>query len=390
MARGVKFGVVALALGLVLSFAACAKVDQAGTGTGGSGLGLPGSGGSIGTGSGIDGGVPLSGSGGRTLLGGNGQGGEMSCGLETFDLERRPVDILVLLDRSASMARDSMDKDIPAGSTTPSKWSQIVPALADVVTTVGGDISWGFKSFPEDGAQCAQATLTSKIDVPISPKNGAAIAAQASATMPLGNGTPTGGVFDVAKTYLSGVMNDHRKFILFATDGQPSCSGTLGTLSFSGGGSMAAVSAATTAIGNAAAAGFPTFVVGVATKASDTKTLNDWAIAGGEARPDPNPIATKFYLGSTKDELVAAFTAITTVAQTCVFNFTKAPPVPTKIAVKVSGVKAPADPTHADGWDYTDSTNMAVEVFGSWCDMIKTTAANKVEIIFGCPNIDIP
>lgn len=358
----------------------------------GNGGSLLGSGGGTQAGSGpnLDGGQVSSGAGGRALLASNGQGGEMSCGLETFNLERRPVDILVLLDRSASMARDSLDKDIPAGSTTPSKWSQIVPALTDVVTTVGGDISWGFKTFPEDGAQCAQATLTSKIDVPIAPKNGAAVAAQASATMPLGNGTPTGGVFDVATSYLTGIGNDHRKFILFATDGQPSCSGTVGSLSFTGGGSTGAISAATVAIGKAATAGFPTFVVGVATKASDTKTLTDWAIAGGEPRADPNPIANKFYLGSTKDELVAAFTAITTVAQTCVFNFTKAPPVPTKIAVKVSGVKAPADPTHADGWDYTDATNMAVEVFGSWCDMIKTTAANTVEVIFGCPNIDIP
>jgi hypothetical protein len=300
------------------------------------------------------------------------------------------VDILVLLDRSASMARDSQDKDIPTGSTTPSKWSQIVPALVDVITTVGGDVSWGFKTFPEDGAQCAQATLTTTIDVPIAPGNGAAIAAKASSTQPLGNGTPTGGVFDVATSYLASVMDDHRKFILFATDGQPSCSGTVGALSYNGGGSTAAVSAATTAITGAAAAGYPTFVVGVATKAADTQTLDAWALAGGEPRADPNPIANKFYLGSTKDDLVAAFTAITNVAQTCVFNFTKVPPVPSKIAVKVSGVKAPADPTHTDGWDYTDASNTAVEVFGSWCDMIKTTAANQVEIVFGCPNIDIP
>jgi hypothetical protein len=331
-----------------------------------------------------------SGSGGRVLLGGGGADGEKSCGLESFDLERRPVDIFVLLDRSASMARDSMDKDIPAGSATPSKWSQIVPALADVVTKVGGDISWGFKTFPEDGSQCAQKTLTPKIDVPVAPQNGAAIATAVMGTTPLGNGTPTGGAFDVVTRYLTGITNDHRKFILFATDGQPSCSGTLGSLAFVQGGNPAAVGAATSAITAAATAGIHTFVVGVATKKADTQTLTEWAAAGMEARADANPLATKFYLGATKDELLAAFTTITNVAQTCVFNLTKAPPVPNKIAVKVRGLKAPFDTAHADGWDYTDGANTAVEVFGSWCDMVKTTAANKVEITFGCPNIDIP
>jgi len=76
----VKGVAVVLAVGLVVVFAACAKVDQAGMGAAsgsggvGLGLGLPGSGGSTGA-------VPLSGSGGRTLISGNGQGGEMSCGL---------------------------------------------------------------------------------------------------------------------------------------------------------------------------------------------------------------------------------------------------------------------------------------------------------------------
>lgn len=370
---------------VVFSAAACARVDSSaiGAGSGGTGAGL-GSGGSGNAGSGAPG------TGGRLLMGAGGAGGEKSCGLETFPLERRPVDIFVILDRSASMARDSMDLDIVPPSTNPSKWSQIVPALASVVTQVAGDVSWGLKVFPEDGTQCAQNTLTTKIDVPVAAKNGAAIAAAVMSAQPLGNGTPTGAAFDVVTRYLTGQGTDHRKFILFATDGQPSCSGTVGTLKFVQGGNVAAVGAATTAITAAAQAGIHTFVVGVATKKADTQTLTDWAIAGLEPRADPNPLATKFYLGSTRDELLTAFTTITNVAQTCVFNFTKAPPVPSKIAVKVSGVKAPVDPSHADGWDYTDGTNMAVEVFGSWCDTIKTAAANKVEIVFGCPNIDIP
>jgi hypothetical protein len=372
----------------VVALSACAQVSSSpgSLGTGGSGNnGVTGAGGVFGTGSG-----GLNGNGGAGGLIGGG-GGERACGLENFPLVRRPVDILVLLDRSASMARDSTDTDIPAGSTIVSKWNQVVPALTQVIGQVGGDTSWGLKSFPEDGTQCAQSTLTTKIDVPMAPMNTAEIARVVMATTPAGNGTPTGATFEVATNYLRQMGNDHRKFILFATDGQPSCSGSIGSLVYTGGGSVQAVGAATTAITAAANAGFRTFVVGVATKPTDTATLNDWAVAGQEPRADPNPLATKYYLGATKTELISAFTTIANIAQTCVFTLSKPPPVPDKIAVKVSGVKAPQDLTNTNGWNYVDSTtHTAVQVYGSWCDMIKTSAADMVDIIFGCPNIDIP
>jgi hypothetical protein len=130
--------------------------------------------------------------------------------------------------------------------------------------------------------------------------------------------------------------------------------------------------------------------VGVSTtKATATTVLNQLAVAGLEARPDPNPLATKYYLANTKDELVQAIQAITGVVSTCLFPLNMKPPVPSNIAVKVDGTKAPQDTTHVDGWDYTSPEFLAVEVFGSWCDKIKTAGANKVEIIFGCPGVVI-
>jgi hypothetical protein len=59
------------------------------------------------------------------------------------------------------------------------------------------------------------------------------------------------------------------------------------------------------------------------------------------------------------------------------------------IAVKVMGVKSPYDTSNGNGWNYTGPDHRAVEVFGSWCGMVKKDA-NKVEIIFGCPNVPIP
>jgi hypothetical protein len=71
------------------------------------------------------------------------------------------------------------------------------------------------------------------------------------------------------------------------------------------------------------------------------------------------------------------------------FQFDKPPPDPTNIAVKVSGVKAPQDAAHQDGWDYTDATQMSVTVYGSWCNMIQTSASNMVQIVYGCPMVII-
>src|SRR4051812_29007501 len=129
---------------------------------------------------------------------------------------------------------------------------------------------------------------------------------------------------------------------------------------------------------------------GGTTKSSASSTLNQLAAAGLEARADPNPAATRFYLASTKDELVSALQSIVTpIASSCVFGLTKPPPDPSNIAVKVGGEKAPQDPQHAKGWDYTDGSHTQVEVFGSWCDTVKQDA-NMVQIVFGCPGFVIP
>jgi hypothetical protein len=52
--------------------------------------------------------------------------------------------------------------------------------------------------------------------------------------------------------------------------------------------------------------------------------------------------------------------------------------------------KIPNDPSKSSGWAYTDANDSAIEVYGSYCDMIQTAGAGEVQIIFGCPNINVP
>lgn len=376
---------------VIVAVAGCAKVEggvdvrssgpggaaaPGGSATGGAGGGAPGS----------ESGQPM-GTGGslRGATGAGGASGEAACGLQTFDLVRRPGDVILVLDRSASMQKNSMDKT-PTGANDPTKWAQLIPALTDVISQAGGEIAWGLKAFPEDGSECDSATVTTKMDLPVSPMSSATLNQAVMATLPSGNGTPTGAAVGVAADYLNSLQDSNKHYLLLATDGQPSCGGTAGALVKS---TSQAKTDAVAAVQAAAAAGIHTFVVGVATKAGDAATLNLLAVAGLEPRSDPDPTAAKYYLGATNSELVGALQAITGVInKDCVFPLSSEPPVPTNIAVKVMGQKAPFDPSNATGWNYRDPRT--VEVFGAWCEMIKNDAADKVQIIFGCPEIDIP
>jgi von Willebrand factor type A domain len=298
------------------------------------------------------------------------------CSNQAFDLQRKPAEILIVLDRSASM------NDPPDGQPTgsPSKWSLVVPGVNEVVTTTASAVSWGLKVFPEgEGSECVAASVTSAIPVPIAPNNASAVTGAVTATTAAGNGTPTGDAIKAAVTYLQTLTDPNPKFILLATDGEPSCAGTTKN-------STTARTYAVQAVKDAVTAGFKVFVVGVATtKTTATQALNDMANNGGEARADSNPLATRFYLASTKDELVTSLQTITGQVASCTFDLTAVPPDPTNIAVHVGSTKAPQDTSKVNGWDYTGTDLKQIQIYGTWCDQIKASNASTVNFVFGCP-----
>jgi len=339
----------------VLALVGCSASTNGGSTARGAGTGADGSG----AGSSVGSGNSSSGGGSNTNLNVSNDGGPEAgdvlngvCANQSFDLQRKPAEILLLLDRSASM------NDPPDGapSGTGSKWSLVVPGIDQVIMATSASVSWGLKVFPEgDGSACVAGSVTSMIPVPIAPMNATPVVNGVMATTPQGNGTPTGDAINAAVTYLKTLTDMNPKFILLATDGEPSCNGT--TQDTTG-----ARTQAVTSITAAAAAGFKT----------------------GMARADPNPLATKFYLASTEDELVTSLETITGQVASCVFDLTSVPPDPTNIAVHVNNTKAPQDTTHMNGWDYTGTDDKQIQIYGSWCDQITAANANTVNFVFGC------
>jgi hypothetical protein len=289
-----------------------------------------------------------------------------TCGEMAFNLQRSPAKILVVLDRSGSMTQ--MVLGIPN-----SKWDNVTAALNETVTATNASVEWGLKVFPQPGVGAEGCVVADGVDVPIAPMNAMAITGAISVptARPINNAgsTPTTVAVNKATDYLKTLGTTTPKYMVLATDGLPNCRD-----GFSGDDAMGAVAA----IQAAAAAGFHTFVVGIATmgSAADT-TLNNMAVAGLE----PRMAAPQYYPVASRADLVTTLGLITGQVTNCVFPLTMAPPATGDVTVKVNGMVIPRDPAHAQGWDLAGN---AVQVYGAVCDQLKGGGGDKVEIVFGC------
>ncbi len=368
--------VVLAARALSLSFllACSAKSGSEGDSPGTGASPSTGSAGSLSLPTGTAGGVslePISDAGGS---GGGAPVANGECAQQNIVVGSKPADVLLVLDRSKSM----IENNVPPNGAT--RWAAVVPAVTAVISATDASVSWGLKLFPEgEGSACSAATVTDAVPAPIMPNNAGAVNAIINATMALGNGTPTGEAITKATEYLK-TRNVSNQYIVLATDGDPSCPSD-----------SAAETLALSAIADAKAAGFPTYVIGVLDPVKDKSkftVLNAMAEAGGTALSD-NPVAPKFFQAYSQEELTNALKKVTGQVVSCVFELASKPPAPENIAVKVNGVWLEQDKTKAQGWDYTSDQYGSLELHGDACQQVKNASENKVDIIFGCKGMPI-
>src|SRR5262249_15646370 len=198
-----------------------------------------GSGGASGGSGGATGGSSGGGTGGTRGAGGT-RG--MNCGVQTFMLQRRPPDVLIVQDKSGSMNN-------PPSTGGASKWSQVTSAIDSAVMSTQSSIFWGLTFFPSDDS-CG---VNSGVDVNVATNNYSAIHSALGQRNP-GGSTPTAHAMLNAGAYLAGLNDGNNKFIVLATDGLPNCMGGTPNAADDAG----AIAAVQTGLGQ----GIPTFAIG--------------------------------------------------------------------------------------------------------------------------------
>ena len=283
-----------------------------------------------------------------------------------------PPDILIVQDRSGSMDW-SADASCMRNCGVNSRWNQVTAALNQVVTTTDTMVNWGLKFFGS-GSSCA---VTADPEVAIGPMNGAAIMASIGRTT-TGSPTPTRNGVNAGAAYLATLTDTNPKYLLLATDGEPTCNPDLPASM-----NMPDSLGAQQAVLDAFNAGFKTIVVGIG-DTMGAATLDQMAINGGMPQTGA---ATSFYQVTDTASLVAALQTILGRVGSCQFEIGAAPNSMTSndfIDVFGDGTTIPRDITHVDGWDYSNATHTAIEVYGPRCDAIKGGTTMNVTVTFVC------
>jgi hypothetical protein len=243
-----------------------------------------------------------------------------------------------------------------------------------VVMATQGTVNWGLIFFGSDN-MCGVNTTP---NVPIAVNNYTAVSGAYAGNQP-SSYTPTESAVNAAVAYMKTVTDQNPKYLLLATDGLPNCKPGDRTVTDDDS------PGATTAVMNAAAAGFNTFVVGIGDTMGDA-TLNNFAMAGGEPQTG-SADGNSFYEVNSTADLVTALTKIVGIVASCTIPLTGVPSNLTNVAVSVDDAsgkptKVPEDPSN--GWSYTDTTMKAIQLNGSYCDSIKGGTYSNVQFVYSC------
>jgi hypothetical protein len=307
-----------------------------------------------------------------------------SCATESAMAMRVPVDIVLLVDISSSMA------NIVAGGTL-SKWEIARDALSQFLRdpqTAGLNI--GLQFFPL-GASCALPDYR-KLAVPFGELPGAAgPLTTAIQNVRLGSGTPTGpaiiGVIEELRAYLA-TRPTHRGLVVLVTDGEPTPPCTPVFID------EIAVPVANARQMNPS---IPTYVIGVFTAAElgrANDTVGRLATAGG---------TMPFLLSASADlpkKLSEALNQVRNVGVPCEFIIPRPQQALDYGKVNVHHRRtggeddvpyvasaARCDPVRG-GWYYdvdpAAGTPTRVVVCPATCNAFKSDAMTRVDLVFGC------
>jgi hypothetical protein len=307
-----------------------------------------------------------------------------NCGQTSVSVMPLPPDILIVQDRSLSMTDGADGKPCTGGTANgdgkcgaSSKWSQTIAAINQVVAQTQSKVNWGLIFLGDEVDQCGAATAPV---VGITPGASSQLiqAALNGVQFAGAPGTPTAAVMNNSVKYLQGLTDANPKYLLLATDGEPNCAaGSLNTADDSG---------AENAVAAAYTAGFPTFVVGIATTtvATASGALNTMAVNGGEAQVGA---ATQYYAVTDTASLETVLGQIIGKAVSCTIPLTGVSGNLDKVAVSAkdaSGNTLEIMQDSTNGWSYSDANKTAIVLNGDACNNLKSVTYTGFQFIYTC------
>jgi len=358
------------------------------------------------------------GQGGRLGTGGEpsvslaGSAGSETCGETALSSEQRPVNLVILLDRSGSMLRE-----YTAGQDV-TRWDTVREALRTTLSTLEGPISVGLKLFPDNDLAETCSVTEPSLEVDVQPLDVAvdAIDAAIGAALPSG-GTPMSAGLDAVAGYFAseaGASLVGDRVILLATDGAPNCNGqvtceatqcvtnieqgidainlcegseTLAMDCLDPERTAASIEALWQEGGQDDLA--RTIVMGIpgSDKPAYTEILDQLGSLGGLPNPDQE---LDYFPVDSSTGLFGLLTTLENITRelivSCVLTLTGEPPDPRLLNVTVDGRAVPQ--SGADGW-VLDATSepMTITLLGATCDGLRADGAESITVTYGCPTI---
>ncbi|MBL8600405.1 MAG: VWA domain-containing protein [Myxococcales bacterium] len=325
---------------------------------------------------------------------------DSACATTTADAQRRPANILIVLDRSGSMSES-------AGNGM-SKWAAATGGLRTLLGRLDNFTRVGLTFFPptRGASDMASGYTTPAVPIAALSTNRTALLSALGAS-PSGN-TPMACAIDGSKQYFQSFTQDGSRNIILITDGQPTneCTGQpllppcnllppdLACLQRHDQAMQAAVSVQV-ALARMLTPSVRTFVAGTP-EATDV-FLSDLAFQGGSSRtPDCRNTRSCHYslgAGTFEQDLARALDDIRGRAITCEFEVNADPsrvdPTRVNVSVETTGMAArtvPRDVNHQNGWDYSEGMRNII-LHGPICDAVRTDPQVRVQILFGCPTL---
>jgi hypothetical protein len=260
------------------------------------------------------------------------------------------------------MNHDVNEMSVPLNSPA-TKWNQIVPALEQVVGHIAS-INWGLWLFPIR-SNIDGCGVSLNPDVPIG-SGSDMITTVLSTTTPAGE-TPTSAALTRATAYFQNLADNHKHYLLLATDGLPNCNS----------GAADDTDNAVGAISAALNVGIPTVVVGIGNTSSEQSSLTRMAMAGGL------PNGQTYYTVNTTGDLESLLESIVSQVVSCEFSLSSPPDDESNVRVDSSIGPIPRDTTGASGWNF-GSGDHSIIFSGDTCMKIKLGMITDITVNYDC------